>query len=113
MDDTKKNKTDVKRNTPVDNPREKSTPVKKSKKKSTLVATNIQQEEPVKPRADRGIAIRKKILSGTKENGIDKEETVHKADVPSKQTPVSLKKRKHRSMRGLCSIFGRGNMRMP
>jgi tetratricopeptide (TPR) repeat protein len=93
-DDIKKIKTDIKRNTPVDNPRKKSTPVNKSKKKSILVETNIQQEEPVKPRADRGIALRKKIISGIKEDGIDKKETVHKVDVPSKQTPGSLKEKK-------------------
>ncbi|MBN2516043.1 MAG: tetratricopeptide repeat protein [Deltaproteobacteria bacterium] len=87
---TKKSKTTTQRSVPVTNPQKTSVPVNKSGEKSTFVETKIQQEEPVKPRADRGVAIQKKIISDTKEEGIDKEQAAYKVNVPPKETPVSL-----------------------
>jgi len=86
---TKKSKAITQRNIPVDKPQKISVPINKSEKKSNFVETNIQQEEPVKPHADRGGAIRKKILSDRKENGGNHKATVHEVNVLSKQTSVS------------------------
>ena len=79
----------ARRDTLAGKPKETSMPVEESKKKNTLVDTKIQHEEPVKLRVDRGDAIRKKIISGIKEEEIDKKRAVHKINVPSKETPVS------------------------
>jgi len=84
----KKKKIVTKKSIPVNNSRKTSVPVNKPKKKRILIETKIQEEKPVKPRTDRGTAIRKKIISGIKENSIDKKATAHKVNVLSKQIPV-------------------------
>ncbi|MBT8490275.1 MAG: tetratricopeptide repeat protein, partial [Deltaproteobacteria bacterium] len=85
---TKKSKTVTQRSTPVNKPQKVNVPVNRSEKKSTLVGTKIQQEGPVKLRADRGGAIRKRIISVRKENGGDHKATDHKTNSISKRTSV-------------------------